>query len=64
MIFGNNVIVDLFYEEGQLSKEFSNDNYLIRKTDENCNNVGGYLDPNKRNITDLKLCGESLKLML
>lgn len=68
LIYGNNVIVDLSYKEGmrvvyfpidgQLSEEFANDNNLIRKKDENGNNIGGYLDPNKRNITALKLRGE------
>ena len=67
-VFGNNVIVDLSYNEGQkvvyfpvdgqLSEEFANDNNLVRKKDENGNNVGGYLDPNKRNITALRLRGE------
>lgn len=67
-IFGNNVIVDLTYKEGQrviyfptdgqLSKEFAIDNNLVRKKDENGNNIGGYLDPDKRNITALKLRGE------
>ena len=67
-IFGNNVIVDLTYTEGQrviyfptdgqLSEEFANDNNLVRKKDENGNNIGGYLDPDKRNITALKLRGE------
>ena len=67
-IFGNNVIVDLTYKEGQrviyfptdgqLSEEFANDNNLIRKKDDAGNNIGGYLDPDKRNITALKLRGE------
>ena len=67
-IFGNNVIVDLTYREGQkviyfptdgqLSEEFASDNNLVRKKDENGNNIGGYLDPDKRNITALKLRGE------
>ena len=67
-IFGNNVIVDLNYTEGQrviyfpvdgqLSEEFACDNNLVRLKDENGNNVGGYLDPDKRNITALKLRGE------
>lgn len=67
-IFGNNVIVDLSYKEGQrivyfptdgqLSEEFANDNNLVIKRDENGNNIGGYLDPVKRNITALKLRGE------
>lgn len=67
-IFGNNVIVDLSYKEGQrvvyfpvdgqLGEEFATENNLVRVKDENGNNVGGYLDPNKRNITALKLRGE------
>ena len=67
-VFGQNVIVDLSYNEGQkivffasdgqLSEEFANDNNLVRKKDENGNNIGGYLDPEKRNITAVKLRGE------
>lgn len=67
-VFGNNVIVDLSYKEGQrvvyfpvdgqLSEEFAIENNLVRLKDEMGNNVGGYLDPNKRNITALKLRGE------
>lgn len=67
-VFGNNVILDLSYQEGQrvvffptdgqLSAEFANENNLVRKKDENGNNIGGYLNPEKRNITALKLRGE------
>ena len=67
-IFENNVIVDLSYKEGQrviyfptdgqLSKEFALENNLIRLKDGEGNNIGGYLDPDKRNITALKLRGE------
>lgn len=67
-VFGNDVIVDLSYQpgqrviyfptDGQLSEEFANDNNLVRRKDENGNNIGGYLDPDKRNITALKLRGE------
>lgn len=67
-IFGNNVIVDMSYTagdrviyfpvDGQLGKEFAEENNLVRKKDSNGNNVGGYLDPSKRNITALKLRGE------
>lgn len=67
-IFGNNVIVDMSYAagdrviyfpvDGQLSEEFANDNNLVRRKDENGNNVGGYLEPDKRNIRALKLRGE------
>lgn len=66
--FGNTVIVDLSYTEGQkviyfpvdgqLSQEFAEKHNLVRKKDENGNNIGGYLDPGKRNITALKLRGE------
>lgn len=67
-VFGNNVIVDLTYKvgqkvvffpvDGQLSEEFAADNNLVRKKDAEGNNIGGYLDPDKRNITALKLRGE------
>lgn len=67
-IFGNNVILDLSYKEGQrviyfpsdgqLSETFAKENNLIRKRDKNGNNIGGYLDPVKRNITALRLRGE------
>ena len=67
-IFGNNVIVDLSYKEGQrviyfpvdgqLGEDFAKENNLVRIKDENGNNIGGYLDPDKRNITALKLRGE------
>lgn len=87
-IFGNNVIVDLSYHEGdrvvffpvdgQLSEEYATDNNLVRKyvpvselTEEQigdrkpfvsggveCVNMGGYMEPEKRNITAIKLRGE------
>lgn len=67
-IFGNNVIVDLSYHtgdkvvyfptDGQLSAEFAEENNLVRRKDENGNNIGGYLDSDKRNIRALKLRGE------
>ena len=66
--FGNTVCVDLsianetlgvyFPTDGQLSKEFAEANNLLRKKDENGNNVGGYMDPEKRNVTAIKLRGE------
>lgn len=40
---------------GQLSEEYCAANNLVRKKDENGNNIGGYLDPDKRNIRALKL---------
>ena len=67
-IFGNHVIVNMSYKEGQrvvffptdgqLSVEFAEDNNLARKKDEDGNSIGGYLDPDKRNITALRLRGE------
>ena len=67
-IFGSNVIIDLSYKEGdkviyfpvdgQLSEEFATENNLLRKKDEAGNNIGGYLDPDKRNVRALKLRGE------
>ena len=66
--FGNTVIVSLDYTENQLgvyfpcdlqlSPEFCAANDLVRRKDENGNNVGGYLDPDKRNIKAVKLRGE------
>ena len=66
--FGNTVIVSLEYtdnqlgvyfpSDGQVSIEFAAVNNLVRKKDENGNNVGGYMDPDKRNITAIKLRGE------
>lgn len=66
--FGNQVIVSLQTEEGtlgvyfptdgQLSEEYCEVNNLVIKKDENGVNVGGYLDPNKRNIRTMKLRSE------
>ena len=66
--FGNTVCVGLdaaegeigiyFPTDGQLSAEYCEHNNLVRKKDENGNNVGGYLDPDKRNIRAIKLRGE------
>lgn len=67
-VFGNNIIVDLSYKEGQrvvffpvdgrLSDEYAEANNLVRKKDEAGNNIGGYLEPGKNNIRALKLRGE------
>lgn len=67
-IFGASVIVGLDVKIGdlgvyfpidlQLSEEYCAQNNLVRKKDENGNNVGGYLDPDKRNIRAMKLRGE------
>lgn len=66
--FGNTVCVSTDYSEGQigvyfptdgqLSVEFAEQNNLLRKKDENGNNIGGYMDPDKRNVTSIKLRGE------
>ena len=58
--FGNTVVIGKDYDEdtlylyfpvdGQLSEEYATINNLVRKKDENGVNVGGYLEPDKRNI--------------
>ena len=59
--FGNSIVVSLDYEDnqlgiyfpsdGQLSVEFADANNLLRKKDENGNNIGGYMDADKHNVT-------------
>lgn len=66
--FGNTVCVGLdayegeiviyFPVDGQLSEEYCAYNNLVRKKDDAGNNIGGYLDPDKRNIKAIKLRGE------
>lgn len=66
--FGNDTIVSMdtkcgdlgiyFPVDGQLSERFCAVNDLVRRKDENGKQVGGYLDPDKRNIKALKLRGE------
>ena len=66
--FGNDTVVDLNVHAGdfgvyfpvdlQLSEEYCEKNNLVRKKDENGNNIGGFLDPDKRNIKAIKLRGE------
>ena len=66
--FGNTVCVSLEYKDGQLgvyfptdgqlSVEYAEQNNLLRKKDENGNNIGGYMDPDKRNVTSIRLRGE------
>jgi RNA ligase (TIGR02306 family) len=67
-VFGNDVVVGLdaqigqlmvyFPTDGQLGEEFCKVNDLVRRKDENGNPAGGYLDPDKRNIKAVKLRGE------
>ena len=66
--FGNTVCVSLEYTEnmlgvyfptdGQLSEEFCEQHNLVRKKDDAGNNIGGYMDPAKRNVTAIRLRGE------
>ena len=66
--FGNTVCVNMDYTEnqigiyfptdGQLSVEFAEKNNLLRKKDADGNNIGGYMDPDKRNVTTIRLRGE------
>lgn len=66
--FGNTVIVGIdttpdelgvyFPVDGALGIEFAQKNDLLRRKDENGDQVGGYLDPDKRNIKALRLRGE------
>ena len=65
---GNTVCVSLDYKEdqlgvyfpcdGQLSVEFAEKNNLLRKKDDAGNQIGGYMDPDKRNVTAIRLRGE------
>ena len=66
--FGNTICVSTDYYEGeigiyfptdgQLSVEFAEQNNLLRKKDDAGNNIGGYMDPDKRNVTAIRLRGE------
>lgn len=66
--FGNTVCVSLDYEDnqlgvyfpsdGQVSMEFAEANNLLRKKDDAGNNIGGYMDPVKRNVQAIRLRGE------
>ena len=66
--FGNTVCVNLDYvdgqlgvyfpTDGQLSAEFCEVNNLVRKKDDAGNNIGGYMDPVKRNVRAINLRGE------
>ena len=66
--FGNNVVVGLdtkvgdlgvyFGADGRLGEEYAELNNLVRKKDDNGNSIGGYLDPDKRKVSTIKLRGE------
>ena len=66
--FGNAVVVSMEYKDnqlgiyfpsdGKLSVEFAEVNNLLRKKDDAGNNIGGYMDPDKRNVTAIRLRGE------
>lgn len=66
--FGNTICVSTDYTEGQvgiyfptdgqLSVEFAEYNNLLRKKDAEGNSIGGYMDPDKRNVTSIRLRGE------
>lgn len=66
--FGNDTCIDLntkigdigiyFPTDLQLSVEFAEYNNLLRKKDAEGNSIGGYMDPDKRNVTSIRLRGE------
>ena len=66
-VFGNTTIIDksiteddtivYFPSDGQISIEFGEKNNLFRRKDDAGNNVGGFIDPVKRNITAIRLRG-------
>ena len=66
-VFGNTTIIDksiteddtivYFPSDGQISVEFGEKNNLFRRKDDVGNNVGGFIDPVKRNITAIRLRG-------
>ena len=67
-VFGNDVVVGLgvevgqrvvyFPTDGKLNYDFAKDNNLLRLKDANGNQIGGYMDADKRNITTIRLRGE------
>ena len=56
--FADGDLVVYFPTDGQLSEEFCKTHNLVRKKDDAGNNIGGYLDPAKRNVTAIRLRGE------
>lgn len=51
-------MVVYFPSDGQLSEEYCKENDLVRRKDENGEQAGGFLDPDKRNVRIIKLRGE------
>ena len=51
-------IVIYFPCDGQLSQDYCDYNNLVRKKDAEGNNIGGFLDPDKRNVKAIRLRGE------
>lgn len=47
-----------FPSDLQLSEEYCEYNNLVRKKDDAGNDIGGYMDPNKRNVKAIRLRGE------
>jgi hypothetical protein len=66
-VFGNTTVIDktvnendlylYFPVDGQISVEYGEANNLFRKKDDAGNNIGGFIDPEKRRITALRLRG-------
>ena len=66
-VFGNTTIIDKTITEdtlvlylpsdGQISVEFGEKNNLFRRKDDAGNNIGGFIDPVKRNIAAIRLRG-------
>jgi len=68
-LFDTQAIVDLSFKKGdivfyipsdmQISENFAERNNLLRKKDADGKEIGGYIDPIKRNIKAIKLKGEN-----
>ena len=56
--FAEGDLVVYFPTDGQLSEEFCAQHNLVRRKDDAGNNIGGYLDPAKRNVKAISLRGE------
>ena len=56
--FAEGDLVVYFPTDGQLSEEFCTQHNLVRRKDDAGNNIGGYLDPAKKNVKAISLRGE------